>query len=212
MEMINKIISAVMCGIYISIGATAYIILGNNVAGALFFAAGILLVSAYYNMLLTRVFALYAFKDSGYKPSDVLIAFCGNFIGCIAYAAVISVTRVGNAVQKETIERIVDLRLNDSYLSIFILAVLCGFLVASACLTSKVFENRGVALALTVVFIATFVICVPEHIVADMFYFAYYSINIGLKVEFIPIIIIVTLGNLTGGMGMSYLERYRAAK
>ena len=201
-----------MCGIYISVGATAYVVLGHNAAGALFFAAGILLVSGYYNMLVTRIFALYAFKEDGYKPMDILIALIGNGIGCIVYSAILSLTRFGSDDKIESLKRIVALRLDDSYLGIFLLAILCGFLVAAACLTSKVFTSKGVALSLTVIFIATFVLCVPEHIVADIFFFAYYSFTVEFNVEMLPILAIVTCGNLVGGIGTSYLEYYRTSK
>jgi len=207
-----KIISSLMCGMYISLGATAYIALGTaGVAGAIFFAAGILMVSSFYNMLVTRVFALYAFKEEhGYKISDIIIALIGNGIGCVIYAALLSLTRFGTQERIQTLEKIVELRLFDNYLSLFILAVICGFLVACACLTAKSFpDNKVASLGLSVIFIAVFVICVPEHIVADFFFFSFYSFNVGFEVKMLPILLVVTVGNLIGGMGTGYLDWYR---
>ncbi|MDR2533097.1 MAG: formate/nitrite transporter family protein [Oscillospiraceae bacterium] len=207
-----KIISSLMCGMYISLGATSYVALGTSgVAGAIFFAAGILMVSSFYNMLVTRVFALYPFREEhGFKVSDIFIALIGNGIGCVAYAGALSLTRFGSDERIENLTKIVGLRLTDNYLSLFILAVICGFLVACACLTVKSFpDNKVASLGLSVIFIAVFVICVPEHIVADFFFFSYYSFKVGFEVKFLPILLIVTVGNLIGGMGTGYLEYYR---
>jgi len=209
--MTKKIISSLMCGMYISLGATAYIVLGHNVGGAIFFAAGILMVSSFYNMLVTRVFALYPFKEEhGFKISDIIIALIGNGIGCIIYAGALSLTRFGTAERLANLENIVQLRLDDTYIGIFIFSVICGFLVACACLTVKSYpDNKVASLGLSIIFIAVFVLCVPEHIVADYFFFAYYSFKVGFEPEMIIILPIVAAGNLIGGMGTGYLDYYR---
>ncbi|MCL2633588.1 MAG: formate/nitrite transporter family protein [Oscillospiraceae bacterium] len=206
--MTKKIISSVMCGMYISIGATAFLAVGNNPAGAFFFTAGIMLVTAFFGMLVTRVFALFPFKE--YKVIDIIIALLGNTVGCVIYAFLLSCTRFANDIHIERIKAIAGFRLDDNFLSLFILSIFCGFLVACACLTPKAFpDNRIASLALTIIFIATFVVCVPEHIVADIFFFAFYSFTVGFEIEMVPILLIVAAGNLIGGMGTGYLEKYR---
>jgi formate/nitrite transporter FocA (FNT family) len=206
-----KIIGSLMCGMYISLGATSYVALGTaGVSGAIFFAAGILMVSSFYNMLVTRVFALYPFKEHGFKIRDIFISLIGNGIGCVAYSFLLSLTRFGNQERIETLKVIVGLRLNDNYLSLFILSIICGFLVACACLTVKSFpDNKVASLGLSVIFIAVFVLTVPEHIVADFYFFSYYSFMVGFDVKFIPILAVVAVGNLIGGMGTGYLDYYR---
>ncbi|MCL2020170.1 MAG: formate/nitrite transporter family protein [Oscillospiraceae bacterium] len=211
--MVKKIVSSLMCGMYISIGATVYISIGHGVAGAIFFAAGILMVTTYYNMLVTRVFAHYAFRKSdkeGYKISDMVISLIGNGVGCIIYSFFLSFTRYGTEQKVENLKGIVGLRLEDTYFSIFILAVICGFLVACACLTGKIYpDNKVASLGLSIIFIAVFVLCVPEHIVADFFFFSYYSFMVGFEVRMVPILLVVAAGNFVGGVGTGYLEYYR---
>jgi len=210
--MSKKIIGSLLCGMYISIGATGYIALGHNVAGAFFFTAGILMVSSFYNMLVTRVMTLYPFKEE-YKVTDILLSLSGNLIGCITYAGLLSLTRFADAEKTVNVERltnIVGARLNDTYLSMFIMAIICGFLVACACLTPKAFpDNRVASLGLSSLFIATFVITVPEHIVADFFFFSFYSFKVGFVPEMIPILAVVAVGNLIGCMGTGFLDYYR---
>jgi len=206
--MVKRIISSAICGVYISIGATAFIAIEDPVMAALFFSAGILMVSVFFNMLITRVVALYPYND--YNTADVFISLFGNAAGCFVYAALLNVTRFGNEARLNKLTTAVEARLNDSYASIFVLAIFCGIMVASASLSAKSLpDNRGAALALSVIFIAVFVICGHEHIVADVFYFAYYAFKFGFKAEFIPILLIVAAGNIVGGMGTGYLDRYR---
>ncbi|MCL2077730.1 MAG: formate/nitrite transporter family protein [Oscillospiraceae bacterium] len=209
--MAKKIISSLMCGMYISLGATAFLVIDNLVAGAIFFASGILLVSIFHNMLVTRIFALYAFKE--YKVSDIITALLGNAVGCIIYAGMLSITRFTNDRNMKSLEEKVMFRLNDDYLSLFILAVICGFIVAAACLTVKFLsENRGAALALSVIFIAVFVICGFEHIVADIFFFTLYAYNFGFEPVMLPMLLVVAVGNLVGGIGTGYLAYYNRKK
>jgi formate/nitrite transporter FocA (FNT family) len=200
-----------MCGMYISLGATAYVALGHGVAGAIFFAAGILMVSSFYNMLVTRVFALYPFREEhGFKIADIFIALIGNGIGCLAYAFALSFTRFGSADKIENLNGIVSARLNDTYVSMFIMAIICGFLVACACLTVKSFpDSKPASLGLSIIFIAVFVLTVPEHIVADYFFFFYYSFTVGFELRFLPILAVVAVGNCIGGMGTGYLDYIR---
>ena len=209
--MLKKIISSVMCGIYISLGATAFIALDNIIAGALFFTAGILMVSVFFNMLVTRVIALYAYKE--YKTIDIITALLGNTAGCIIYAALLSLTRFTSDINTERTEKIVGLRLGDNYISLFILAVFCGFMVAGACLAARSFpelpRNRGAAMFLTALFVALFVVCGFEHIAADAFFFAFYAFNIGFKIEMLPVFFIIAAGNIIGGIGTGYLNLYR---
>jgi len=199
-----------MCGVYISIGATGYLVcLINNapVAGAFIFTAGILLVTAFFGMLLTRVIALLPFGE--YGAADVIIALIGNTAGCVIYAVLISQTRLGAKILEKAAE-VTELRFADGYISLFILALFCGFMVACACLAPKSFpDNRIASLSLAVMFVAVFIICGFEHIVADAFFFAFYAINKGFRAEMIPAFLTVAAGNIVGGVGTGYLEKWR---
>jgi formate/nitrite transporter FocA (FNT family) len=224
----KKLIGSIMAGFYVSLGASIYIALGHNVAGAIFFALGIISVSCYYNMLSTRVFTLMPFRHEKISDSssphthvylnrskyglswvDIPISLGGNIIGCIIYSWLLSMTRFGSPERLANLQSVVELRLMDNYGSLFIFSILCGFFVASACLAHRIVDNKLTQLLLSVVFIAGFVLTVPEHIVADLYFFSYYSFTIGFEPAFIPILIVVTIGNIIGCMGTGYLERYR---
>jgi formate/nitrite transporter FocA (FNT family) len=94
------------------------------------------------------------------------------------------------------------------------MAIICGFLVACGCLTSKSFpDSKPASLGLTMFFIATFIVIAPEHIVADYFFFAYKSV---VSATFDPKILIIllfsALGNAVGGITTGYLDKYRREK
>jgi len=210
--MLKKFAGAVMCGIYISIGATGYLAClnyGAPILGAFIFTAGILLVTAFFGMLFTRVIALLAFKEDKYGISDVISAFFGNTLGCVLYSLLIRPTRL-NAKILEKAAAAAETRFADSLPSLFLLGIFCGFLVACACLTPKSFpDNRTASLSLAVMFVAVFIICGFEHIVADAFFFSFYAVNKGFRSEMIPDFFAVAAGNLIGGIGTGYLDLWR---
>lgn len=209
----KKIVGALMCGFYISIGATGYLVCLLNdapVAGAFVFTAGILLVTAFFGMLLTRVIALLPFGE--YGVADVIIALTGNAVGCVLYSALISTTRLGAKILEKAVE-VAELRFADSYISLFLLAVFCGFLVACSCLAPKSFpDSRVASILLTVMFVAVFIICGFEHIVADAFFFAFYAVNKGFAFKIVPAFLAVAAGNIVGGISTGYLDKWRREK
>ncbi len=206
--MLKKIFSAVMCGVYISLGATAFLLISDPVMGALFFASGIFLVNCFCNMLLTRVFPLFALNE--YNFLDIIIAFLGNSVGAAIYAALINATRLSEKIAPK-LNSVMEAKLGDTYLSIFIMAIFCGFMVACACLATKVFkDNKGLGIFLSMIFVAVFVICGFDHAVANAFYFAFYSLDGGFTPELLIITLIVFIGNGVGGIGAGYMYKYNA--
>ena len=128
----EKWMSSIMAGVFISMGAMTYLAIPNTLVGSLFFAVGILLVLNLHNMLVTRVCPLLVY-DGRYGWGDVAIAWAGNGIGTLAVAAAVQGTRFKETI-REPLARISETKLQDGPLSLFILAVFCGFFVAFAVL------------------------------------------------------------------------------
>ncbi len=205
--MIKKAINATMAGIYIGIGATAYFMAESKFYGAFFFCTGIFLVMNYYNMLLTKVVPLSAFKQFSVK--DILITFAGNLLGGTLYSLLISQTRIADKIS-DKISPVVQTKINDGHLSLFIMAFFCAVLVAYASLSEKVNEGKkGLAVVFTFLFIMAFVIIGFDHVVANVFYYSFYIIKFGFEKNMISSFIIVLLGNICGGLFTGYLEVYR---
>lgn len=208
--MIKKLINASMAGMYIGLGATAYFLCDNSFYGSILFCTGIFLVMNYYNMLLTKVVPLSAFKD--FSPADIGITFIGNLFGGAVYAYLITLTRLADKIS-DKVHATVEKKVNDDYISLFIMAFFCAMLVAYASLTDKVkTNNKGLSTVFTFLFITAFVVIGFDHIVANVFYYTFDIVKFGFKGKMIPSFLIVLLGNLCGGLFTGYMELLRQKK
>ncbi len=207
MSTFKKIISGVMAGWSISIGATAFLVTQNTAAGAVFFCIGILMVANFNGMLLTRVTPLCAYKGQ-YTVWDILVSWFTNFAGTFLGAAMIRFSRVWNTVS-DRVRSIVDTKCEDSFLSLFLLGVLCAALVAYGVLSwVKHSDNKVVQMLYLMFFITIFVLCGFDHIVANMVYYAAYFLGFGYRSGMILSLLAVTAGNIVGGAGVGLLQRY----
>lgn len=206
----KKLISSIMAGMYIGIGATTYLVTDNKVAGSFFFCVGIFLVMNYYNMLYTKVVPFFTHKK--YTVSDIGIAFGGNLIGGVLYSFLISQTRLSDKISDKVTD-LMEVKINDSYLSIFIMSIFCAALVAYATFGEKIYpNNKGLSVLFTFLFIMAFVMCGFDHIVANIFYYSFYAIINGFTLKLIPSFLVVLLGNTVGGLVTGYLELYRTTE
>ena len=207
--MLKKFLSAVMAAFYVSLGAICFLIIPNPIVASCFFAVGILLVINFHNYLLTRVVPLAAYGKE-YSVFDILVTICGNFVGSSITGILISLTRSSNAIS-DKLNTVVGARLNDNYLSIFILAIFCGMMVAYSCLAVKKHGNNNFAgIFYCWLFISAFVFCGYEHVVADIFFFVTYSILFNFKFSLLFILLIVLIGNIIGGLIAGFLEQKRS--
>lgn len=95
-------------------------------------------------------------------------------------------------------------KLNDTYLSLFILGILCDVMIYIAVEGySKINYELGKYLAL-VFGVVVFILGGFEHCIADMFYFSaasMWSVNAAIRV------FVILLGNAVGGVLMPLLRR-----
>ena len=197
-----------MAAFYVALGAICFLIVPNSIVASCFFSVGILLVVNFHNLLLTRVVPLSVY-DKEYNFLDILITIIGNLVGSTIAGVMISITRSGTIVS-EKLQLVVDTRLNDNFLSIFVLAIFCGMLVAYSCLTVKKHGNNTFAgIFYCWFFVSTFVLCGYEHVVADAFFFVTYYILFEFKLSMLLILVTVLIGNIMGGLIAGFLEKNR---
>lgn len=92
-------------------------------------------------------------------------------------------------------EPVVNAKTNDSYLSLFILAVFCGMLMFIAVATFKLQPNILGALAVFLC-VSVFILTGFEHCIANMYYFGLmYTPD-----KYILPLLVMILGNSTGGI------------
>lgn len=186
---------AVIGGICIGLGGTAYLCTDNSILGAVLFTVGLFTICTMNFNLYTGKVA-YLFDN---KPSyliDVLFIWLGNLAGTYIIALLLSFTRIGAHMQ-ERAAAICEMKLSDGLVSLFILGIFCNMLIFIAV---DVFKNNphpiGKYLALFLGVIA-FIVCGFEHSVADMFYF---STANAWSLKAFTALIVITLGNAVGGL------------
>lgn len=172
-RLVKDLISGIMAGVCIGIGGFAYIAataVGERLLGSFFFSLGLLLI-LYFGFYLYTGKIGYVFENKKDFFIDLLTMLFGNLIGAGLAGYGIRLTKVYNTY-KETIMSVANGKLGDSWLSILILAILCGILVFAAVDVYKK-DFHPVVKVINVIFcIGIFVVCGFEHVVADMFFFS----------------------------------------
>ena len=193
MNRFQILVSGIMAGICIALGGCAFLSLENKVLGALFFVVGLFTICTFGFHLFTGKVA-YVFENDRDFVIDLIPIWVGNFIGCLLVAGLLSMTRVSGITEKA--QGMVDIKLNDNLISIFILAIFCNLLIFIAV---DGFKNNphelGKYLSLTFG-VMVFILCGFEHCVANMFYISMAHMWSGRAFLFI---LVNTAGNAVGG-------------
>ncbi|MBQ8451206.1 MAG: formate/nitrite transporter family protein [Clostridia bacterium] len=185
---------AVLAGISISIGCVAFLSSGNKIVGSLFFTIGLFIILNFDFNLFTGRVCVALDKKPNYILKLALI-WVGNFVGALLSAIVVRATRLESLTDAATV--LVETKLNDSALSVFLLGILCNILIFLAVYGYKNFGN-SIAQALALAFgVSVFVLCGFEHCVADMFYFTFAW---SWSWKMIGYLLLITLGNIVGGL------------
>jgi len=185
---------AICAGLSISIGCVAFLASGNKIVGALFFVIGLFMVCNFnFNLFTGKV--CYAFDNKPIYLGKLAIIWLGNFAGACVAALAVGATRLDGLLASA--QTIVQTKMDDSLLSLFVLGIFCNILIYLAVHGYKNFDN-AIAKTLALVFgVSVFVLCGFEHCVADMFYFVFagaWSWSMVLR------LLIITLGNIVGGL------------
>jgi len=172
-RIIKGLVSGIMAGVCIGIGGFAYIAataVGERLLGSFFFRVGLLLI-LYFGFYLYTGKIGYIFENKKDYIVDLFSMLVGNFLGAGLIGYGIRLTKVYTTYQ-DTIQAVANGKLSDSWISILVLAILCGILVFSAVDVYKK-DFHPVVKVINVIFcIGIFVVCGFEHVVADMFFFS----------------------------------------
>ena len=197
-KILNWFIKSVLAGLFIGIGCLAYLSSADKIIGALLFTVGLFVILTFKLNLFTGKIC-YIIEKKNYL--EVVITLIGNFIGTLLLALICRATRLINLI--DYANAICEINLSDSYISLFILGILCNILIYVAVEGYNKFKDiRGI---LSVFFgVVIFIVIGFEHCIADMFYFNFtfaYSCDVLLRLLF------VVLGNCIGGISIRYLFR-----
>lgn len=191
-------LQAVGAGLAISVGGTVYLSLDNKVIGALLFTVGLYAIVLNGLYLYTgKIGYLTVQKNKKEYAVLLLLTWLGNLAGTGIGAAGVLASRISPI--KENAASICSTKLSDTPLSIFCLAVFCGFLMYVAVDGFKEKENPIILF----MGVSVFILCGFEHCIANMFYFSLAGVWSGKAVLYL---MIMTLGNSAGGMLIPILK------
>ena len=193
-QMTKNFIAAFLAGIFISIGALAYLCCDIKYVGAVLFTIGLFSILV-FNLSLFTGHVCFTLENKPIYLLKLFVTLVGNFLGTFVCGKLFSLTRLVS-LQEKCIE-LCNVKLSDSLISLFILAIFCNILIFVAVYGFKRAKSTTVKILALFFGVVVFVVCGLEHCVADMFYFTFSNL-LGSGV-FLPLLIIV-LGNIVGGL------------
>lgn len=194
---------AILAGMMIALGASAYLTIDNHYVGAILFTIGL------YG-IYTLDFYLYTGKVGFYLVDKdllkLLVIWCGNFIGTATMALLMLSTRL---LETTTLHlhatEYASRKLSDGFVSIFILGFFCGLMMYIAAAAFQKTQNTAnsvggyIGLFLCVML---FLLLGFEHSIANMFYF---TVAGAWSLHALVAVCVVTLGNAAGGLAIPLL-------
>ena len=183
-KLYNTFALAVMSGIMIGFGGVVFLMCENRVVGSVLFSFGLLTI-------VCQGFALYTgrvgyFRQYGWAQMAATLA--GNAVGTFLMGKLFTLTRLPVV---DAVQGIVQTKLSDSSLSLFVLAVGCGAMMYLA-----VDNYRKSKSWLFIIFpIVIFILSGFEHSIANMFYL---SLAGAWGWEAVRLTIIGIVGNAVG--------------
>ncbi len=198
MKIVSDFIKAVMAGFCIGVGGTVFLSLipDSKPLGTFLFAIGLFLIFCYgFNLFTGKVGFVF---DEGARFIPTLgVIWLGNFVGTAAVG--LSLSKLTRAAVSEKLvngaKALCKAKLEDGLLSVFVLAVFCGFLMFVAADNYKNGKDPLQKYLATFLPVAVFILAGFEHCVANMYYFAVAGEFSGKMLLYLAV---MTAGNACG--------------
>ena len=169
MKKLSLFLYAVLAGMSISIGGIVFLALDSKVLGAVFFSIGLFMVLVFgFNLFTGKV--CYVFENDKAYALSLPVIWLGNLAGTGVTALCASLTRAAPMLAEKA-AGLCRTKLDDGFVSLFFLGVLCNIFIY---LAVEGFKNNphDAGKYLSLLFgVMVFILCGTEHCVADMFYF-----------------------------------------
>lgn len=169
---ISTIINAVPSGILFCIGCAANMSAGSKALGSFLFSLGLFIIIRFRLGLYTSKAGYITANPPSYLI-EVGLTIVGNIIGTALGGTLLHFTRSG-ILFTEKASAVMEAKMTDNPVSMFILAVFCGILMYAAVEGSKRASQNGdhvSGLFAVIAPVMVFILCGFNHCVADMSYF-----------------------------------------
>lgn len=191
---INILFKGIYAGMMIGIGGTVYLSISNSIIGAIFFSVGLLTICIYKMNLYTGMIG-YIIENKLNYIVTLLLTLIGNFIGTMITSLLVLNTRIASiSVRAKEISAI---KINDNYLSIFILSIFCGMLMYIAVNTFKKEKDSIVRYLAIFICVIVFILSGFEHCIANMYYISLAKL---WSLKAVLSMLIMILGNSVGSI------------
>lgn len=194
MKEAKTFVYSIIAGICIALGGCAFLSVDNKVLGAAFFVIGLFTICTFgFNLYTGKV--CYVWENDSKFGLNTITIWLGNLAGCWITANLFTMTRIGAAISEKAAV-MVNVKMEDNLLSVFILAIFCNLCIYIAV---DGFKNNPHELGkyLALFFgVMVFILCGFEHVVANMFYI---SAAHAWSAHAWVFLLVNTLGNCVGG-------------
>lgn len=195
MKRLKTFVYGILAGVSIAIGGTVFLSVENKALGALLFTVGLFAVCTFgFNLFTGKV--CYVFERDKDYAVDLPVIWLGKLCGTWLTAFLERQTRAGAALSEKA-QTLCQVKLDDSLLSIFILAIFCNILIFIA-VDGYNKNPHELGKYLSLFFgVIVFILCGFEHCVANMYYF---SIAGAWSMKTLGYVLVMTFGNSAGGV------------
>ena len=195
MSLLKVFISGICSGALVGIGGAVYLSCDNKYVGAVLFSVALISICYLGTYLFTGKIGFLAEKFELKTLAQLGVGLVGNFVGATLFGLLAAYAK---PQIREAAVMSCQSKLENDFLSAVCLGAMCGILMYVAVKVFKEFKNP-----IGVIF------CIPEHSIADMFYFsAAHMINF----DYLSFIAAVVIGNAIGAMAIAYLIRFSLPK
>ena len=170
-RILRTLLLSVLSGVLITIGCVVNLLLlpEARFLGAFLFSAGLFFICELQFKLFTGAVG-YALDNDIKSNLELPIILLGNGIGVAITSLLVSLTRIYEQVYI-TASVVIETKLNDTWYSILVLAILCGILIYLGVETYKR-SNNNFAKILGIIFcVMVFIMISAEHCIANIGYF-----------------------------------------
>ncbi|MBQ9045301.1 MAG: formate/nitrite transporter family protein [Oscillospiraceae bacterium] len=195
-------LSAVAAGMCIALGGSAFLSIENKVVGAIAFTVGLFVICSYGFHLFTGK-VCYVLDNDGRYAAMLPVIWIGNVVGAWCTAFLEHQTRVGAAMTERAVG-MVEVKLGDNLLSVFVLAIFCNILIYIA-VEGFARHQHEIGRYVSLFFgVSIFILCGFEHCVANMYYI---SMANAWSAKALVFILVNTLGNAVGGLLLPVIRK-----
>ena len=198
---IKILVSSILAGISIGLGGTIFLSIDDKIIGSLLFSIGLFVVCTFNLDLFTGKICFCIDRNNKYTPVNYILIWLGNILGTKILSELLLIARISdNLIEKST--GLYNIKINDSYISLFFLGVLCNIFIFIAVYGYKN-NNHQLGKYLSIIFgVMGFILCGSEHCIADAFYIFMSNQNF---IDILPRLVIISVGNMVGGIASNYV-------